>query len=196
MSSTQSQIVSLIQQIEAIPNAIISIGRGAVHPSEPDTTLADDLSSYWKAYPYLLKDKGYVHFMQMYCGMHIYRPDYDIAIDVPGFTDASSTIIQHGNDFLWLGESSIFQAGLLIFCDAMLPAQPPSQNSSTDSTHVVGTAFGFNPAQPGIFRTKNQTGQDMSEVTSQDTYFYCEDFIEWLTILVKWQGYFPETNSN
>jgi hypothetical protein len=133
----------------------------------------------------LLDDAGYVHFMQMYCGIHIYRPAYNIAVDVPGFTDASSTIVRYNDDFLWQGESSIFQKGMLVFCDAMLPPRSPAGALSADLEGFTGAAFGFQPAQTGIFRVNSQAGETSS------TRVYCDTFIDWLTILVSNDGYFP-----
>jgi hypothetical protein len=167
------------------------IGHGPKHPELPNIELAEAVKAYFQRYSFLMQDQDYLDFMECYAGLYVFRPEYHIAIDVFGFTEASSDLMRIQNDYFFQGENNILEDGFLAFCDASFV---PSGLAPEDITFLSleGGGFAFSESgerQFGVYRA-TVSGSE-SEIVEYK--YYCSSFLTWLEILLESQGLFPET---
>ena len=83
-----------------VESGYCTVGRGPKHPFLPDTSLLPVIASFLERYPFLLKDQGYVEFLQSYAGASIQRPNDEFLVDIYGFTRASTNMLELPGDMI------------------------------------------------------------------------------------------------
>lgn len=85
-------INEVVSRLERIPGALA--GRGPRHPESPDLSIEDQLVQFLDTYPILRRDAGYVEFLEKYAGAMIKNPDETQIVDVLGFSDVSTGMLE------------------------------------------------------------------------------------------------------
>jgi hypothetical protein len=104
------EIDDLVTRFGRLPRA--RVGRGPLHPTDPDTSIAPRIDEFFRAYPAAARDDGYVEFQEKYAGASLEDPDEDQIDDIFGFTDAST-------DMMDMDGPIVDEDGFLVFAQCI-----------------------------------------------------------------------------
>ena len=172
-------IHELLSQFSKLDGAVI--GQGPKHPQSPDATISAAVTAYFTDFPVLKRDQGYVDFMEAYAGASLLREDPFIALDIFGFTSASSDLIKIDDHCYWQGESNIVDKdGFLAF--ATLDYTRVSSNEG------IATVFAFDITDHrewGIYKAEDITAPYDEVAVFRK---YCDTFAGWLEAVLVGKG--------
>lgn len=158
-----------------IPGA--TAGRGPQHPSDPDPTSAPQLAKFLEMYPTLRSDQGYVAFLERYCGASIDGGDDRPLVDVLGFSDASTGLLE-------MDGPVVDDDNFLLFAQYV---HHRIEDGKLIDTEEQDFAFDTTGARrPGVYRL-------FSSRRASDEHFewHTEDFLSWLDRLARQDGILP-----
>ncbi len=164
--------------VPMLMNALASygavLGCGPRHPRSPHGQLTSRVAKYLSYFPFLKQDTAYVDFMEVYSGTSLYRPAPLLAVDVPGFSDASVGLVKFNDGYYWKGEVNIVTPDrFLIFA---------TLEYATQQRIEVAAAFAFDASgqRPfGVYRA------DSREAEASDFVWWRASFGDWLVWLVQ-----------
>jgi hypothetical protein len=161
-------IHSLMRRLGEIQGA--QVGHGPKHPVEPDFAIADEIAEFFKKYPALQHDQGYVNFLECYAGASI-SCEPELMVDIYGFVPGGSHIVKE--DGYRLDESGYFA-----FCTIFL-----------DNIKEIGFSFDAT-FDATIERKRGVYKWTLDENLQASLTWYCTTFLEWLDTLITSQGRF------
>jgi hypothetical protein len=140
------------------------VGVGPRKSSHPNTEIQGKIDFFLNSYPFLHQDRGYIDFLEFYAGAHVLRGDYEVAIDIFGFLDISTHMLDYEDPI-------VDEDGFLTFSLAILQ----------ENRHL---AFGFDATQHrtwGVYRA-------VVDENGASYVWYCDTFLEWLNQIVQKDG--------
>jgi hypothetical protein len=153
----------LVQQFLLLEGA--SVGIGPKHPITPNSPSASEVEVFLNDYSFLRRDQGYVDFLESYAGGHLTPSDHRLGIDIFGFDNQSSHIIN-------LEGAIVDEQGFLTICDGYIHIL------ENKSTNVKPLSFAFDASGKrrwGIYYPTEER-------------WYCESFMAWFELLVTRKG--------
>jgi hypothetical protein len=151
------------------------IGNGPKHPAAPNPDLAAPVQAFLARFPILRRDQGYVDFLEYYAGASILWPHNDLVVDIFGFTEVSSHLLETDGPI-------VDEHGYFWFCSEVIRLHPGFETRTT----TAGLQFAFDTTQQrrwGIYR-----GIDNEDSSRTEFAWYCESFLEWLNLLIENKG--------
>jgi hypothetical protein len=161
----------LMQQFALFEGA--RVGRGPNHPTAPNLTIVDEVAAFLERYSFVQRDQGYVAFLESYAGASVLQAGTHVTVDILGFAGAS--ICSH---MFELEEDIIDEAGYFMYGYIILDNKPLGSKQ---------ISFGFDATQErqhGIYRYA-YIGDGAAQ---KQWHWYCADFLEWLTRLIRYHG--------
>lgn len=158
-------IHSLMHQFAQFQGA--QVGRGPNHPIKPNLALAEEIATFFKRYPFLQRDPGYVDFQECYAGASVIMlsdNNRTVDIDIFGFLDVSTHMTEYE-------DSIVDEDGYLVFSYILFDEQ---QCSFSFHAH--------RDRRSGVYRTIVRKNLD------RQTSWYCATFLEWLERLIQQKG--------
>lgn len=156
-------IHTLIKRFAQLEGA--GVGFGPKHPVSPNLSISNEVEDFLREFSFLRQDQGYVDFLEYYAGAHYMPSDDSVTIDIFGFTDQSSHIIDLEGDI-------IDERGFLVFCAGNIVEHLIKGRK----TRPQGFAF-------------DATGNRMRGVyDGLEGIQYCKTFLEWLNALIENKG--------
>jgi hypothetical protein len=168
-------IDELVTRFSRMPRA--RVGRGPLHPTSPDRSIAPRIGEFFRTYPTVARDGGYVEFQEKYAGASLEDPDKDQIDDIFGFTDAST-------DLMEMDGPIVDEDGFLVFAQCIFHVV-----SAGKLVDMYEYDFAFDTTgdrDGGVYRshaTLNTHGRPFERHT--------EDFCSWLNELVANEGRYP-----
>src|SRR5262245_54689882 len=101
----------LIQELAELGH--IEAGHGPKHLISPNVAIADEIKSFLTDYSFLKQDHDYVDFLEYYAGLGLGKPEDDLLVDIYGFTNVSSHMIE-------LEGAIVDESGFLTFCSGTI----------------------------------------------------------------------------
>lgn len=163
-------IHSLMEKFSKLPEA--ALGRGPKHPSMPNLALRDEIEAFLKEHPFLTKDRGYIDFLECYAGARAFRADGSLVVDIFGFTEISSHLIEADGPI-------IDQDGFYGFSDGIF------QDRAGIDVGIGGRFDATGNRRRGVYRSRYSRPNEI------DIYWYCESFLEWVEVLIDTKGHLP-----
>jgi hypothetical protein len=151
-----------------LPGAILD--HGPDHPLSPDAEREREVEAYFRRYPFLLADSGYVAFVRRYLwagtegdnvGIHVYAPVSEVY------------------DPYW--NNPLDEEGFFTFATSeyWLLGHPGRQNN-------IALGFGFDSTgdhRKGVYRSAMLASREQVPWS-----WYCETFAEWLERIIQRRG--------
>jgi hypothetical protein len=169
------EIDELMTRFGRLPRA--RVGRGPLHPTAPDPSIAPRIDEFFRTYPMAARDSGYVEFQERYAGASIEDPDEDQIDDIFGFTDASTDLIDMDGPI-------VDEDGFLVFAQCIFHVV-----SDGKLVDMYEYDFAFDTTgdrDKGVYRsyaTLRTHGRPFD--------WHTEDFLTWLDELVASGGRYP-----
>lgn len=160
------RIDEFAKAFQLLPGAILD--RGPDHPRTPDAARRDEVEAYFRRYPYLLTDSGYVAFVRRYLwagtegenvGIHIFAP----------VSEVSDPYCDGG---------PVDEHGFFVFAT--------SEYRRTDLAGDFGMGFGFDATgsrDPGVYRSARLGSREHTPWA-----WYCPTFTDWLERAIEQRG--------
>lgn len=161
-------IDDLIARFEQIPGA--RVGRGLEHPTRPDASEAGRLEEFLSNYPFLRADSSYEEFLRKYGGAYVENEDVTQIIDILGFSNVSTDIIE-------MDGSIVNSDGYLLFAQCIYHIMSERGLKDTQEHDFAFDATG--EREPGVYRLYGDSEQDLNEFEWQ-----YDNFANWLAYLV------------
>ncbi|MEV4759057.1 hypothetical protein AB0J86_28725 [Micromonospora sp. NPDC049559] len=168
-------IDSVMDRFCRIPGA--RAGRGPRHPRDPDPAPAARLTEFLDTYPSLRSDRGYVAFLERYGGAAIEGGDDRPLVDVLGFSDASTGLLE-------MDGPVVDDDGFLLFAQYVHHRIEGGKLLDTEEQDFAFDTTG--ERKPGVYRLFSSR-----RVSDDDFDWYAEDFLSWLDRLVRQDGILP-----
>ena len=141
-----------------------TVGVGPKRSFYPDVKTQGQIDLFLNSYPFLCQDRDYVDFLSFYAGANVLRGDYDLMVDILGFSDVSTHMLD------W-EEPVVDEDGFLMFSLVIL----------RNKQHI---GFGFDATQHrkwGVYRS-------VVDDKGSPYLWYCNTFLEWLDQIVQKDG--------
>jgi hypothetical protein len=163
-----------ISRLEHIPDA--RTGRGPRHPEAPDLSIEDQLVQFLGSYSILRRDSGYIEFLEKYAGAMIKNLDETQIVDVLGFSDASTGMLEMDGPL-------VDEDGFILFAQCVFHIIVEGRLVDMYEYDFAFDASG--ERRPGVYRCS-------STLRSQgESYvWYADGFCSWLVELVDNGGYY------
>jgi hypothetical protein len=161
----------LLIQIQSFGH--LKLGRGPNCPDKPNFQIADELAAFLERFSFVVRDEGYVQFLQTYAGGVFWRDQDALSLGLFGF-DADLSI------HLTKGPGKPVEYGCLTFCDMVIPPR-----SDPFAAKALGLGFGFEATGArrwGLYRI--WPGGRVE--------WFCDSFIAWLRRFVAHEGRLDE----
>ncbi|WP_146160468.1 hypothetical protein [Desmospora activa] len=165
-------IDDLFNQLGSIPGA--KTGKGPRHPTQPANEIQKSIDDFLLSYPALRNDPGYVDFLEKYAGAYIENEDQTQIVDILGFSNVSTHIID-------MEGPVVNEHGFLIFAQCIYSSI--HDGKLTDS-YEHDFAFSVTGAE-GIYWISTTL-----HTQNQPFIFYAENFLQWLRNLISAGGIF------
>jgi hypothetical protein len=165
-------IEETVGRLERIPGAVV--GRGPHHPVEPEPSLALPIAEFLDGYPDVRRDGGYVEFLEKYAGAMIKNDDETQIVDILGFSDASTEIMEMDGPI-------VDDNGFLLFAQGVFHIIADGKELDMYEHDFAFDASG--DRRPGVYHsaaTLRSQGQPFT--------WYADDFDAWLAELVEKRG--------
>jgi hypothetical protein len=163
------RIDELVARFTQLPGPILD--RGPDHPYSPDTERQEEVEAYFRRYPFLLADCGYVAFVRRY--MWAGTEGDNVGIHV--FAPVSAVYDPYG------GTDPVDEQGFFLFATSEYRklGRPGKQNN-------IALGFGFDATgsrRTGVYRSARLGDQELRPWS-----WYCEVFSEWLERIIQSRG--------
>ncbi|HWH00256.1 MAG TPA: hypothetical protein VNV66_13245 [Pilimelia sp.] len=86
------EIDELMARFAALPGA--RVGRGPDHPRMPEPAVGEAVDGFLRRFPEVARDHGYVAFLRRYAGAAIDNEERHEIVDILGFSNVSSDLIE------------------------------------------------------------------------------------------------------
>jgi len=164
MTTQPDEMAELVAELAKLGD--IRLYRGPRHPSDPRPEIAEQITAYLAARPYLARDPEYVWFLEAYAGLYVFRVGEWFSVNIYGFDP---------EDFPDLSRK------------AAQIADHPGFDSFADITYKLAPelpgppslSFAFSKTDPGVFRA-------VGEAPYQ---WYCDGFLTWLRDVVETRAF-------
>ncbi len=153
------------------------IGQGPKHPLVPNLPMQARIDEFFRKYPRLRLDAGYVEFLEKYSAAELTWPDRELEIMIHGFSPEELEV----NDLLTPDEPLYDEFGFFRFCEVII-----SPKSAPD--HWMGVSFAWylhDDRLLGVYRSVTAILQAMNPVPYE---WYRASFVEWFEELIQRQG--------
>ena len=169
--SAGTAIDELIRRLGLLPGAIV--GRGPCHPTSPDSTIKARLGEFYENFPSVRRDNGYVEFQEKYAGATVDDPRRGMYLDILGFSDASTDIME-------LEEPVVDPDGFVLFAECLY------HGTIDDASDMYEHDLAFNVRSQGVY-CKTSTINTRSHGYRSHT----DNFAAWLRNLTDCDGWYP-----
>lgn len=170
-------IDELVAVFEDLPGAVV--GRGPRHPTEPEPSVADDLTWFFdEQYPGLQADSGYVEFMWKYAGLSRLDEGHHHLFYLYGFGPATADIIDDLDEDL-AGKDGMFRFATCVV-DGDIPERPLDAYSVDFGFDLTGSR------RPGVYWYEAST-----QVPRAGWVWHTNDFTSFLAEAVANGGVWP-----
>ncbi|WP_225847553.1 hypothetical protein [Streptomyces sp. HPF1205] len=167
-------IDELVIALGALPGA--EVGRGPWSQEEPDEEQRKEIEDFLSLYPRLRQDAGYVDFLKRYSGAVIADEKRGQYVDIFGFGEVSSHILEIEGDV-------VDEEGYLVFAQCMYH---DIRDGALLDSFEYDFAYNVKERQePGVYCCRSTLGD-----RSQPFVRYADDFSSWLGELVAARGWF------
>jgi hypothetical protein len=173
-------IDELVRLLESIPGA--RVGRGPRHPKDPDQAIGDQIEWFFDAYPALRNDSGYVDFMEKYSGVLIENPDETQIVDVLGFSDVSTGMLEMDGDV-------VDEDGFLLYAQCVFHGITEGRLVDMYEYDFAFDISGERP--PGVYRCSSTMRSQ-----GEPYVWYADGFCSWLAELARNGGYYERPALN
>jgi hypothetical protein len=158
----------LMQRFGQIPGA--KVGHGPEHPESPDPSTAERLEEFLASYHSLQADQSYCDFLRRYGGAYIENHDATLIIDIFGFSEVSTDIVE-------MEGPVVNKDGYLIYAQCIYYIMSGNELRGTQEHDF---AFDMTGARrPGIYRLYGS-----SEHLHNQFEWQHESFASWLAYLM------------
>ncbi|MEV4143728.1 hypothetical protein AB0J40_08670 [Amycolatopsis sp. NPDC049691] len=161
-------IDALMARFEQIPGA--RVGRGIEHPASPDASEAGRLTEFLSSYRFLRADSSYEEFLMKYGGAYIENEEATQIIDILGFSDVSTDIIE-------MDGSIVSGDGYLVFAQCIYHIVSERGLEDTQEHDFAFDATG--ERKPGVYGLYGDSHQEHNEFE-----WRYDNFADWLADLV------------
>jgi len=172
MESPNTEIDVLVERWSRMPGA--KVGRGPLHPRAPDASVEPRLRKFLDAYPRAGLDAGYVEFQEKYAGAIVQDPGEARILDIFGFDDASTGMLE-------LEGPIVDEDGFLIFAQCIY-----YPDGGVLQMHEHDFAFSVSDDRPaGVYRHQSTLDRKVPGFSR-----YADDFAAWLRDLLDHDGWY------
>jgi hypothetical protein len=165
-------IDGVVERLSLIPGA--RVGHGPRHPQSPDAALGMRVAAFFDTYPALRRDGSYVEFQEKYAGALIEDPEQAQIVDIFGFDDA-------GTDILDMEGPVVNDDGFLVFAQCIFHTV---REGKLLDTYEYDFAFNVNDDQDLAVYQSRATLRTLDEPFTR----YIGGFLPWLEELVARSG--------
>lgn len=153
------------------------IGQGPKHPVVPNLPMQARIDEFFRKFPRLRLDAGYVEFLEKYSAAELTWPDRELEIMIHGFSPEELEV----NDLLTPNEPLYDKFGFFRFCEVIIsPKSEPHSRMSVDFAWYLHDDRPF-----GVYRTVTPFQQAMNPLPYE---WYRASFVEWFKELIREQG--------
>jgi hypothetical protein len=152
-----------------------TVGRGPKHPVTPNLTLRSEIDGFFKEYPELAKDRGYVDFLERYSAATRWHEDDEFSVIIYGFSDFTINL-------LYPDESLISQEKFFRF------AEVGTKIGDRKFEDEINLDFAWDVSgkqQQGVYRRIVPWDVDPKLILYS---WYCDNFLTWLDALITNKG--------
>lgn len=164
----------LVKLLEMEVGAIT--GHGPEHPTRPSPELQDAMSQFFHAFPSILEDEGYVHFLKRYAGIYVENADATRIVDVFGFGGPATGIADPE-------AVQVDENGFLIFAQCIYSEITDGKLVDSYEHDFAFSVAGDRPQ--GVYRASSTLREPEQSFSS-----YADDFCQWLQKLIEVRGTF------
>jgi hypothetical protein len=175
------QIDQLMDRFTGIPGA--RVGHGPRHPRHPDPSIAGQVDEFLDAYPALRADPGYVEFLERYGGASIENEKTGQIVDILGFTDASTDMIEMDGPI-------VDDNGFLVFAQCVYHLIEDGKLRDTqEHDFAFDTTGRRDPRVYHLYSAMSRLTSAPEAPRSQSPFeMSCDGFVDWLAMIVNRNG--------
>ncbi len=160
----------------------VSIGKGPKHP-EGDPEKQQEIDDFFEEYPAIARDRSFVSFLEFYSAAALAWPDYQLAIDIFGFSTDLTLNIARPEELLLDDE------GFYRFAEINVRPGPNGER-------MISGLYAFDATNKRLCGVYQKVRVASAALVHTNYEWCCDSFLEWLSRVVEVGGRLPLVSYN